>query len=134
MSTPAVPIRVLIADDSSMVRGLLRSILETQADIQVVGEATNGRQAQEIFKKFNRASRSIPVTLPVDKLARLHPSMRRQVLRLAIEETKGNTRQISFQHILAIEALVAEGAPAQTRLQLPGLTVQKKNGQILFRC
>lgn len=48
MSTPAVPIRVLIADDSSMVRGLLRSILETQADIQVVGEATNGRQAQEM--------------------------------------------------------------------------------------
>lgn len=50
MSPPpaAAPIRVLIADDSSLVRGLLRTILESQPDIQVVGEATNGRQAQEL--------------------------------------------------------------------------------------
>lgn len=45
---PAAPIRVLIADDSSLVRGLLRSILQTQPDIEVVGEATNGKQAIEL--------------------------------------------------------------------------------------
>jgi two-component system, chemotaxis family, protein-glutamate methylesterase/glutaminase len=45
---PAAPIRVLIADDSSLVRGLLRSILQTQPDIEVVGEATNGQQAIEL--------------------------------------------------------------------------------------
>ena len=38
-------IRVLIADDHAVVRGGLRRILETADDIEVVGEAADGRQA-----------------------------------------------------------------------------------------
>jgi DNA-binding NarL/FixJ family response regulator len=38
-------IRVLVADDQALVRGGFRSILETQPDIQVVGEAEDGRDA-----------------------------------------------------------------------------------------
>lgn len=40
-------IRVLIADDHAVVRSGLRSILETEADIQVVGEAGDGHAALE---------------------------------------------------------------------------------------
>jgi DNA-binding NarL/FixJ family response regulator len=40
-------IRVLIADDQALVRGGFRMILEAQPDIQVVGEAANGREAVE---------------------------------------------------------------------------------------
>lgn len=40
-------IRVLIADDQALVRGGFRLILETQEDIEVVGEAANGREAVE---------------------------------------------------------------------------------------
>jgi DNA-binding NarL/FixJ family response regulator len=38
-------IRVVIADDQALVRGGFRAILETQADLEVVGEAANGREA-----------------------------------------------------------------------------------------
>ncbi len=38
-------IRVLLADDHAIVRQGLRAILETAADIEVVGEAENGREA-----------------------------------------------------------------------------------------
>ena len=38
-------IRVLVADDQALVRGGFRSILETQPDIDVVGEAEDGRDA-----------------------------------------------------------------------------------------
>ncbi len=38
-------IRVLIADDQALVRGGFRLILETQKDIQVVGEAGDGKEA-----------------------------------------------------------------------------------------
>jgi DNA-binding NarL/FixJ family response regulator len=38
-------IRVLIADDQALVRGGFRLILETQKDIEVVGEACDGREA-----------------------------------------------------------------------------------------
>ena len=40
-------IRVLIADDQALIRGGLRSVLEHEDDIAVVGEATTGREAVE---------------------------------------------------------------------------------------
>jgi DNA-binding NarL/FixJ family response regulator len=40
-------IRVLVADDQALVRGGFRSILETEPDIEVVGEAEDGRDAVE---------------------------------------------------------------------------------------
>jgi DNA-binding NarL/FixJ family response regulator len=39
------PIRILIADDQALVRGGLRMILDAQPDLQVVGEAADGREA-----------------------------------------------------------------------------------------
>jgi DNA-binding NarL/FixJ family response regulator len=38
-------IRVLIADDQALVRGGFRMILDAQKDIEVVGEASDGREA-----------------------------------------------------------------------------------------
>jgi DNA-binding NarL/FixJ family response regulator len=38
-------IRILIADDQALVRGGLRMILDSQADLEVVGEAADGREA-----------------------------------------------------------------------------------------
>jgi DNA-binding NarL/FixJ family response regulator len=38
-------IRILIADDQELVRGGFALILESQADIEVVGEASNGKEA-----------------------------------------------------------------------------------------
>lgn len=41
-------IRVLVADDHPLFRKGIRSLLESMADIEVVGEASNGRQAVEM--------------------------------------------------------------------------------------
>jgi AmiR/NasT family two-component response regulator len=40
-----VSIRVLLADDQAMVRAGFRMILESDREIEVVGEAANGEQA-----------------------------------------------------------------------------------------
>ena len=37
--------RVVIADDESEFRGWLRSLIDTSADFQLVGEAINGSEA-----------------------------------------------------------------------------------------
>ena len=45
-------IRVVIADDQALVRGGLKMILETQADIEVVGEAGDGDEAVAMVRKL----------------------------------------------------------------------------------
>ena len=46
-------IRVLIADDQALVRGGFRLILEAQKDIEVVGEAADGREALELARELS---------------------------------------------------------------------------------
>lgn len=45
-------IRILIADDHAVVRSGLRSILETEDDMEVVGEAADGHQALEAAQEL----------------------------------------------------------------------------------
>lgn len=46
------PIRLLLADDHRTVRESLRLMLEQQPDIEVIGEADNGRQAVQAAEKL----------------------------------------------------------------------------------
>ena len=48
----ATQISVLLVDDHTMVRQGLRALLEAEADLSVVGEAENGRQALEMAKRL----------------------------------------------------------------------------------
>lgn len=44
-------IRVLIAEDQSMVLGALAALLEIESDIEVVGQALNGRDAVDLVER-----------------------------------------------------------------------------------
>ncbi|MBF6619699.1 MAG: response regulator transcription factor [Patulibacter sp.] len=43
-------IRVAIADDEALIRGGLRSMLDAEPDLEIVGEAASGRDAVELAK------------------------------------------------------------------------------------
>ncbi len=58
-------IRVLLADDSSMVREMLRDILEQEPDIQVVGEACNGQEAIEKARLLKPTLITMDLEMPV---------------------------------------------------------------------
>jgi DNA-binding NarL/FixJ family response regulator len=45
-------IRVLLADDQGLVRGGFRALLDAEPDIEVVGEARDGRQAVELTRSL----------------------------------------------------------------------------------
>ncbi len=47
---PGLPIRVLCADDHPLVRKGIASILANEADTKLVAEASNGREAVELFR------------------------------------------------------------------------------------
>ena len=45
------PIRVLVADDQQLVRAGFRVILDSEPDIEVVGEAADGVEAVELARR-----------------------------------------------------------------------------------
>src|SRR5262245_66243864 len=46
------PIRVLIVDDHAVLRQALRYLLETQPGVEVVGDASNGREAVDMAEQL----------------------------------------------------------------------------------
>lgn len=44
-------IRIVIADDQPLMRAGLRMILESEADLEIIGEAGNGRDAVEVVRR-----------------------------------------------------------------------------------
>ncbi len=57
-------IRVLLADDHQMVREGLRSLLEKEDDIEIVGEAEEGRQAVHLARKLLPDVVVMDITMP----------------------------------------------------------------------
>jgi DNA-binding NarL/FixJ family response regulator len=50
MNTPIKPIRILLADDHTLVRAGIRALLEKLPWVEVVGEAGDGREALNLVK------------------------------------------------------------------------------------
>jgi DNA-binding NarL/FixJ family response regulator len=57
-------IRVLIADDHTLVRQGIHALLEKAGDIQIVGEASDGRQALEAAERLKPDVLVIDISMP----------------------------------------------------------------------
>ncbi|MFE2945018.1 response regulator [Streptomyces sp. NPDC059255] len=70
--TAAAPLRVVVADDNPVVRAGLTALLSGRDDIQVVGEATDGRQAYEVARRTGPDVVLLDVRMPgVDGISAL---------------------------------------------------------------
>ena len=52
--------RLIIADDQALIREGIQAMLESEPDLEVVGEATNGQEALELCRKLCPATPSAP--------------------------------------------------------------------------
>ncbi len=64
-STPERRIRVLVADDRRWARAGLRAILSTRSEIEVVGEAGDGREALALVEKHQPEVVLLDARMPV---------------------------------------------------------------------
>ena len=70
-------IKVLIVDDSALIRGLLKEVLEQAQDIQVVGAAEDPYQARDLIKRLNPDVLTLDIEMPkMDGLSFLKNLMR----------------------------------------------------------
>jgi len=58
-------ITVLLADDNRVVRESFKAILECEDDLEVVGEAKNGRQAVAMVKRLRPALVLMDIAMPL---------------------------------------------------------------------
>lgn len=83
------------------------------------------RQSLEIFKRMN-------LKINLEKFSKLHPAIRRLVLRLNINRLKKDTRAITFQHIKEIEDLIFN-RPVNSVVDLPkNISVVKTKKNLYF--
>jgi two-component system response regulator NreC len=86
-----VPIRILIADDHSVVRSGLRSLLSADTDLDVVGEAANGSEVMHLAGELHPDLILLDITMPQEsgvkiaqRLKEVHPEIK--VLFLTMHE------------------------------------------------
>ena len=89
--TPGGPARLVLADDHDLLRKGLRSVLESEPDLEVVGEASNGLEVLELCRRLRPDLVLMDVRMPeMDGLAatrelkREHPDI--SVLMVTMHE------------------------------------------------
>ena len=92
-------LRVLLAEDHAIVREGLRALLDAQPDIEVVGEAADGREALDAAKALGPDVVVMDISMPGLNGARATEEIRRdcpgtRVLALTAHEDKGYLRQL----------------------------------------
>jgi len=80
MTKPSAPIRVLVVDDSALVRQLLTAVLSEDPGIEVVGTASDPYRARDQIKRLRPDVLTLDVEMPrmdgltfLRNLMRLHP-------------------------------------------------------------
>lgn len=61
---PLAPMKILIADDHDLMRRGLKALIETHAGWTVCAEASTGREALELAKKFRPEVAVLDITMP----------------------------------------------------------------------
>jgi DNA-binding NarL/FixJ family response regulator len=92
-------IRILLADDHGLVRQGFSMILGAEADMEVVGQAGNGREAVEMAEKLQPDLVIMDVTMPelngIEATRRLAISLpRTRVLALSMHKDSAYVREI----------------------------------------
>jgi DNA-binding NarL/FixJ family response regulator len=109
-------IRVLLAEDHTIVRKGLRSLLEDEEGIEVIGEAEDGREAIKLAEKLHPDIVVMDIAMPglngleaTRQLRKLHPEIKILILSVyANEEYVFQTLQAGAEGYLVKKAAPSE--------------------------
>ncbi|MBI5846994.1 MAG: chemotaxis-specific protein-glutamate methyltransferase CheB [Nitrospirae bacterium] len=86
-------IRVLIVDDSVLVRNLIRAIIEMDPEMEVAGEASNGLEAVEKARNLHPDIITMDIEMPVmDGLQAIEQIMADNALPILVVTSRGDAK------------------------------------------
>ena len=100
-------IKVLIVDDSALIRSILREIINSQSDMEAVGTAANPLLAREMIKTLNPDVLTLDVEMPemdgltfLERLMRLRPM---PVLMISVLTERGSQAALRALELGAVD-------------------------------
>jgi DNA-binding NarL/FixJ family response regulator len=92
-------IRIVLADDHDLMRRGIRGLLESEPDLEVCGEAANGREAVELTKRLQPDVIVLDLGMPelngLDALKLIHKEVpATEVLVFSMHDSEGLVREV----------------------------------------
>ena len=120
----AKPIRVLLADDHPIVRAGIREVLQTLPGVEVVGEASDGREAIELVKSVRPDMVIMDISMPglrgleaTERIVKAFPEVRVIILsRHENEEYYWHALKVGASGYLLKSAVISELKAAVQRV------------------
>ena len=110
-----MPIRVLVCDDSAVMRGLLSELINAEPDLEVVGTAPDAMIARDMIKRLTPDVLTLDVEMPrmdglefLDRLMRLRPMA---VVMISAHTERGSETTLKALELGAVDFMVKPGDP-----------------------
>jgi len=123
-------IRVLVVDDSALIRDVLAHMLVREGDIEVVGTATDPIEAREKIKALDPHVITLDIEMPnmnglafLDRLMRLRPT---PVVMVSTLTTKGASETLLALELGAVDFVAKPNADLSGGLEAFGLALREK--------
>ncbi len=106
-------IRVLIAEDSPTLRYLIRSVLESDPDLEVVGAASNGEEAWALLRELQPDIMTTDIRMPkLDGYGLIRKAMAEAPLPIVVLTSTASDAELGVTfHAVEAGALMVTGKP-----------------------
>ena len=85
--------KVLVVDDSALVRDMIRAMIEVDSEAEVVGEASNGLEAVEMVRRLRPDIVTMDIDMPVmDGLQAIERIMAENAVPILVVTSRGDAK------------------------------------------
>jgi len=110
----------------------LKNVLATLAKTASLDYDFIAEQAGALYRRLRTKERAQRISFEIEALQKAHPALKQLMIRMSIEEMKGNLRRIEFKHMEDILDLI-DRPEQESLLDLPDVLVEKYKGRLYLQ-